>query len=76
MKIFKKNLLIVIGILFLIAIPIKIYMEYNFVSKELEEEKENYDKCLIENKKILNLNNFDCKFSYRDSIFKSKKYLI
>ena len=30
----------------------------------------------IENKKILNLNNFDCKFSYRDSIFKSKKYLI
>ena len=69
MKIFKKNLLIIVGILFLITIPTKIYMEYNSVSKELEEEKGDYDKCITMAKSAVDssrklIDNINGKISY------------
>ena len=46
MKIIKNKFFIGIGILIAIAIPTKIIMEYNSVSRELDGEKEAYDECL------------------------------
>ena len=46
MQSLKRNFLRVIVILIALAIPTKIYMEYNSVSSELEEEHGNYEDCL------------------------------
>ena len=53
MKIFNKKLLITIGILIAVIIPIKVYLEYSSVSRELKEEKGDYNECLASAKSAI-----------------------
>ena len=71
MKNLKRNFLIGIGILIAFAIPTKIYMEYNSVSEELENEQGNYEDCLNTAKSAIDssrefINNLNGKIPYEN----------